>query len=318
MIDNNEELSYIPNITMSDKLNLKIQKKKEVNMSKIDASSVIKKLVKTRIRVSSFNGNVKSTDGQYELANSNNADADSINVGVSMFPKSVQQQIREHSIGIRKAVAKASLPFQDGGYRIMPAKDYPALNKEVQKRVEAFRSYVYDEIYMNDVLKEMAQRRLGDLFRYDSFPEKEDIMDRYSAVLFFEPITDMTDLRIEGLTDAELETIKAETIREYEANLKSAQGELVANLKKSVEGILKKTETEGSRYKRALQNLSELTDSVVSLNILEDKNLNDIAKKIKKEIASTDGNLIKESKTAKSKLKSKSKEILETLDEITF
>ena len=66
-------------------------------MSKIDASSVIKKLVKTRIRVSSFNGNVKSTDGQYELANSNNADSDAINVGVSMFPKSVQQQIREHS-----------------------------------------------------------------------------------------------------------------------------------------------------------------------------------------------------------------------------
>ena len=169
-----------------------------------------------------------------------------------------------------------------------------------------------------DVLKEMAQRRLGDLFRYDSFPEKEDIMDRYSAVLFFEPITDMTDLRIEGLTDAELETIKAETIREYEANLKSAQSELVANLKKSVEGILKKTETEGSRYKRALQNLSELTDSVVSLNILEDKNLNDIAKKIKKEIAETDRNVIKESDNVKSKLKSKSKEILETLDEITF
>ena len=93
---------------------------------------------------------------------------------------------------------------------------------------------------------------------------------------------------------------------------------MVANLKKSVEGILKKTETEGSRYKRALQNLSELTDSVVSLNILEDKKLNDVAKLIKKEIAETDSNMIKESSRVKSKLKNKSKEILETLDEITF
>lgn len=286
---------------------------------KIDTAKVTKKLVKTRVRVSAYNGNVRSDDGQKELAESNNAEKDSVIVGVSMFPKEIQKKIRDHTSGIRQTLRKASLPFQDGGYRILNAKNYPKLRLEILKRREDFRTFVYDEIVLkHDEIKQMAETRLGTLFDSSDFPDQDKIMDRFDAVIFCEPIQDLTDLRIEGLTENELEQIKSDTIAEYEAGLKSAQMELVSNLRKAVDTIKSKTANESSRYKRALANLADVCDSVADLNILEDENLTKITEAIKVKIASKDSDTIKENETVKAELKKDSIDLIDALDQITF
>jgi hypothetical protein len=287
--------------------------------TKMNVAETTKKLIKVRVRVSSWMGQVRSDEGQYELAKNHDAEKDALSVGLALLPKAVQKEIRDHVIGIRKAVAKASLPFEDGGYRILKATEYSRLNAEIQKRQSDFQTYIHDEVYMKyDELRFMAQTRLGSLFDEDSFPTLESIMGRYGACLFVQPIENLEDLRIDGIPDAELAKIKEDTLAEYEKNLVAGQMELVQSIRKAVEAILEKTDNEGSRYKRALENLSELCDSVPALNILGSDELEKLAKQIKKKIATKDSNTIKENKTVKTAVVKASKSMIDELDKIEF
>lgn len=287
--------------------------------SKINVAETTKSLIKVRVRVSSWLGNVKSNEGQQELAYNHNAEADAVSVGMNLLPKLVQKEIRDHAVGIRKALKKASLPFEDGGYRIMKATEYSKLNKEIQRRKDAFKTFIHDEIFMKyDEIRFMSQVRLGSLFDDEAFPSAETIMDRFDVHLFVQPIQNLEDLRITGMSESEIEKIKEDTMAEYERNLISGQMELVNGIRQAVEVIVGKTGNESSRYKRALEKLGELCDSVPSLNILDSDELNKLAKAIKTKIANVDSNVIKESENVKTNIKKQAESFVDALDKLSF
>jgi hypothetical protein len=289
------------------------------NKMKKDVSEVTKKLVKVRVRVSSWNGNVKNNTGKIELATNHDADKDALNVGVSMLPKTIQKSIRDFANGIRNEVKARSLPFQDGGYRIIPAKNYPELNRVIQEKIENFRSYVNDEIIMKyDEIKEYTKRRLGSLYSESDFPDVNELVNRYGACLFIEPIADLDDIRIDGIDAGELKKIKDNTLAEYEDNLIKGQMDLVNKLKDAVKTILDKTESEKSRYKRALEKLGEICDVVPELNIFGSETLDNLAKDIKTKIAGQNSDALATSKVVQKKVVTASKDIISQLNNLTF
>lgn len=286
---------------------------------KTSIESVSKNLVKVRVRISAWTGNAKSLEGRQELAMDHAAEADAVTVGLHILPKALQKQIRDHSIGIRKVVKSLSLPFEDGGYRILKSSEYSRLNKEVQRRKDAFENFVYDEIYLKyNELTHIARKRLGSLFNEDMFPDSDQILKRFGVRMSVQPVENLDDLQIKGISNDELEEIKRATKEELENNLLEGQMDLVRNLRKMVENIIDKTDKEGSRYKRALENLKELCDSVPMLNIFESEELNNLAKSIKEKIAETDSDSIKDDPKVAKAIKVEASSFVDALDQISF
>lgn len=277
------------------------------------------KLLKVRVRVSSWMGNVKSDEGQTELTRNHGVEKDALRVGLSLLPKSVQKEVRDHVIGIRKAVDKVSIMFEKGGFRIMKATEFSKLNAEIQKRRQDFLEYVHDEIYMKyDELTTMAAARLGSLYDENDFPSRDIILTKYNAKPVVQRVDNLKDFQIEGISEKEAEELRKEALADFEANLKEGMMEVVANLRKAVVAIKDKTKDEGSRYKRALENLGELCDSIPTLNIVDSSDLNKLAAEIKTKIAGQNSDSIKEDKKVAKKLAKTAESFTEALDNLVF
>lgn len=277
------------------------------------------KLLKVRVRVSSWMGSVKSDEGQTELAQNHGAEKDALRVGLSLLPKSVQKEIRDHVIGIRKAVDHVSIMFEKGGFRIMKAVEFSRLNAEVNKRRYAFLEYIHDEVYQkHGELVAMAAARLGSLFDESDFPSQDEILSKYNAKMVVQRVDNLKDFQIEGISDKEADELRKEALADFEANLKEGMMEVVGRLRKAVVEIQDKTKSEDSRYKRALENLAEMCDVVPTLNIIDNEALNNLAAEIKAKIAGQNSEAIKEDKKVAKKLAETAATFTEALDNLVF
>lgn len=281
-------------------------------------TDISKKLIKIRVSISCWNGNVRSEQGASELCASHGAESEDVNAGVTLLPKAVQKELRDHVTGIRKCVKRVSIPWKDTGDRIIKAADYADLNKEVKTRVANYRNFVMDEVVSKyDELYGMAERRLNGLFDGSKFPSAEQIANKYGATLLIEPITNPNDIRLDGISEDDLEQIKTETVKEYQTSLKEGQQEILENFANAVQNIMSKTDREKSRYGKAVNSLVDLCDSITKLNVLDDPRLTKIAEDIKSKLGNITTDEMKEPAN-QNKVKTVGKDLLDVIGNIQF
>ena len=277
------------------------------------------KLIKVKVTISTWFGNVQSKTGQAELATAHNAQRSDVRAGVSLLPKTVQDRLRKHTIAMRTLVKNNSLPFQDGGVRLMDASEYVKINRELQGMEEAYRIFVMDEIIDKYAeLKEMARSRLNGLFDEGKFPTETAILGKYSVRKFIEPISTGEGLKITGLSEAEMEEIRSDAQAEYATELVNGQKDLLIDLGKAIENITGKLGSEGARYKGAVKNLVDLTERIEKLNYLGVPEVSAIAQEVREKFGSIEANDLKESRRLQNSVKSDGKNLMEKLGEISF
>ena len=118
-----------------------------------------------------------------------------------------------------------TLPWSDGGSRLLPMKNFFDYKQELSKRQREFDAAVQDFLDHYPELVSSAAFQLGALFNRTDYPEVEDIKRKFYISYVFMPVPTANDFRIET-TD--------ETIKELQAQADAVVNERVATAMKEM------------------------------------------------------------------------------------
>lgn len=177
-----------------------------------DQHNIINRMVGVKLTVRFHTGNRKHKDLTGELESRHNISGKrSVGATVKLFGELWQKDITTAESKLRQWFYHRTLPWQDGGLRVIPTESYLKVFDEFAHLKAEFERGVNKLLADYDAVKADCKRRLNGAYRDDMFPLRHDLRNCYECTLDTQPIAVPDDFRVEGLDEAVVERIKAES-----------------------------------------------------------------------------------------------------------
>lgn len=184
---------------------------------------------------------------------------------------------------IRNLFNDLTSPWDDRSWRILSAEGFVPFLDKVRKEIHT-HDRMAEKFYQEyPAMVQEDTIRQGTLYNPEDYPSLADIQGRFKVSLFFRPVPQQGDFRVEmdpevmkelqeGFQRDQQEKLSAAVSESYE-RIKGA----LAHLRKTLEGY-----GPGKRlFSSTLGNLLEIADALPGLNIAADPQLDKLAKEIR-------------------------------------
>ena len=181
-----------------------------------------------------------------------------------------------------------TLPWDDNGYRVLPAAAYMDHTERMRQLSNQFTPAIDTLTQQFGRLVEEARVRLGGLFRSEDYPAPEELRSKFSFETKVMPLPDAGDFRV-TLGDEEKERIKRQITATVEASLQVASRELWQRLYEAVSHLAERlsaykvtgTGVEHPFRDSVVTNLVKLVDVLPKLNVTGDPELERLAAQVR-------------------------------------
>ncbi len=244
----------------------------------------------------------------------------------STFLREDVQSLKKVMNKILPTVYSNTLPYRDGGWRLLPIdihekleKELRDINNELQEVKEVFRKNY-------KTYEENARRELGRLYDPLDYPPVDYFMKKFSFDVIYEPIPDSNDIRV-NMDKEVVEKLKKELKEANNKRLEKATQEswnrIVECLSKLHERLTAEAETDKDGnvkqpriFKSVIENIRNLVTILPALNITNDENMEKVRIKLDEDFAALDVNDLKEDEELKKETAEKAKELLDDIENI--
>jgi len=210
-----------------------------------------------------------------------------------------------------------TLPWADGGTRILPTKGYDEYMR-VQRELDG-ELYNAVQEFKNNYARyiDAEELRMGTAFNRGDYPDISTIDDGFKISIDIAPIPDTSDFRV-TLNENDEQRIKANLETRLSDALTEAVDEIWNRLQKSVTELRDSTRLHMDGEKRGffdswLGGIKAITNVIPKLNITEDPHITEICNRIEFELLAFDGEQLKNTKTAQEKLLDSTDSILDAM-----
>ena|SRR5437588_2257241 len=240
------------------------------------------------ISISMWSAQKHDREASEEIATRHGAQADAGRYHKVLLPKQALAEIRKIASEARSDHYFMTLPWDDNGYRVLPAAAYMEHTEKMRELANQFTPAVESLVEQFEQLVSEAEVRLGGLFRADDYPTSRELRSKFSFETRVMPLPDAGDFRV-ALGDEEKERIKREITAAVEASLQVASRELWQRLYEAVKhmadrlGAYKVTE-EGVEHPfrdSVVINLVKLVDFLPKLNVTRDPELEHMTEQVR-------------------------------------
>ncbi len=224
--------------------------------------------------------------------------------------------------GIRAWHYAQTLPWSDGGSRLLPMKnffDYKATLNDLETQFnEAVEAFLTDY----PTLVSAAAFQLGDLFDSEEYPNAERLRDKFRFRFVFLPVPEVGDFRID-INEQHKEELKAQYESFYENKLSEAMQDAWARLHECLSKMSEKLANapsprmtkDGEVYTQIFRdslvtNAVELCELLTKLNVTNDAKLENARKTLESLIVGVSPKDLREDEHMRLDVKSKVDEIL--------
>jgi len=209
--------------------------------------------------------------------------------------RSELEKINQYVTETRSFVYDNTLPWSDSGIRLLPSVKFMEFNRNMQEREDKFYGMVEEFVTAYPSLITAQAMALGDMFNRDDYPQPNDIAHRFSFNINYMPVPSSGDFRVDIGNDAQAE-LKEKLSKLADERVESAvngfKQRLVEHLKRMsdrlevdvVAGELKPRKFHDS----LLETAHEICDLATALNIINDPQIEDARKTLKKAINGID------------------------------
>jgi len=208
-----------------------------------------------------------------------------------------------------------TLHFSDENGRLLPITNYFNYLEEMKSFEKMYwmevRKFVRD--YAVNVID--AQVRLSGMYNTTDYPPVEDVESKYGFSMSFDPIVSADMLNV-GLNETELAIIRDEINGRQQLCFDRANNDLWDRLR-TVVGKMNHALKNGKHFKNTLvSNIKDVCDIIPSLNITEDKNLNELAKETKDKLVQISATQLRKDPAAKIHIGAAANDILKKIDDL--
>ena len=231
--------------------------------------------------------------------------------------RSELEVVGQHVTETRSFVYDNTLPWSDSGIRLLPSAKFMDFNAKLQQAEDKFYGLVTEFVTVYPSLITAQAMALGDMFNRTDYPHPSDIEHRFRFNVNYMPVPASGDFRVDIGNDAQEELRKklsslADERVDYA--MKDIKGRLLEHLKRMsdrlaidyVSGEAKPRKFHDS----LLDGAHDLCDLASSLNIINDPQLDDARKALKKAIGGIDVKDLRKDVGARNDVKTQVDDIL--------
>lgn len=274
------------------------------------------KCVLANFSVSRWGGHRFDRSATAEVHASKGADADSGNYNKRLLPKGSSTKIDSAVNAARDHHKRVTLPWLDGGVRILPAPSYTDYStvmgdyrRDFEKEVNAFFKAYPD-------LQKEAKKKLKGLFNEADYPTITELRKFYRWDLLIQPFPSENDFRIDvpdlvelrqDLTER-MEVVYKDAMKDVGERVRDVVGHMADRLK-----AYKGKGRAGSFRDSLVGNVSELVGILPSLNLEDDPKLDRIIQTMKKDLCKHDAEDLRESSDLRRKVVKSADQVLKDI-----
>jgi hypothetical protein len=244
-------------------------------------------------------------DASEEIAMRHGAQADSGRYHKMLLPKQALAEIQKIVSEARQEHYFMTLPWDDNGYRVLPAAVYMDHGEKMRTLSNRFSVAVDTLARQFLTLVDQAKTRLGGLFRESDYPSTAELRAKFSFDTKVLPLPDAGDFRV-ALGDEEKDRIKRQITAAVEASLQVGTRELWFRLYEAVQHMADrlaayKVTEQGVEHPfrdTVVTNLVKLVDVLPKLNITNDAELERLAEQVRTSLL-VDPNSLRKSESAR-------------------
>jgi hypothetical protein len=130
----------------------------------------------------------------------------------------------------RAAYLSLTLPWQDGGQRLLPAKAFNRFTEKMRDFRWRFENEVAIFVAAYPEHIEVAKQTLGDIFNLNDYPSDNEVAGKFGFKTEIMPMPDADDFRV-MLADEVVGDMRAQIGAEIEAKAKAAHNDMVERVR---------------------------------------------------------------------------------------
>jgi hypothetical protein len=254
----------------------------------IPETSLSSRAMLCSLSISMWSARKHDPDASEEIAAHHGAQSDSGRYHKVLLPKQALAEIQKIVSEARQEHYFITLPWDDNGYRVLPAAAYIDHVAKMRGLSHRFSAAVDDLALQFRTLVVQAKTRLGGLFRESDYPTPDELRAKFSFDTKVLPLPDAGDFRV-ALGNEEKDRIKRQITAAVEASLQVGTRELWFRLYEAVQHLADrltayKVTGEGIEHPfrdTVVTNLVKLVDVLPKLNITNDPELERMAEQVK-------------------------------------
>jgi hypothetical protein len=240
------------------------------------------------VSISVWSARKHDPDASEEIAARHGAQADSGRYHKVLLPKQALAEIQKIVTEARQEHYFMTLPWDDNGYRVLPAAAYMDHVEKMRGLSSRFAGAVDILARHFLTLIDQARTRLGGLFREADYPTPDELRAKFSFETKVMPLPEAGDFRV-ALGDEEKERIKRQITAAVEASLQVGSRELWFRLYEAVQHMADrltayKVTGHGVEHPfrdSVVTNLVKLVDVLPKLNVTNDPELDRLAEQVR-------------------------------------
>jgi len=240
------------------------------------------------LSISTWSARKHDREASEEIATRHGAQSDAGRYHKILLPKEAFAEINEIVGDARREHYFMTLPWDDNGYRVLPAAAYLEHTQKMRELSARFTPAVDALALQFGQLVKEASVRLGGLFRPGDYPAPDELRSKFSFETKVMPLPDAGDFRV-TLGEEEKGRIKRQITAAVEASLQVASRDLWQRLYEAVSHLADRLSTyqvteEGVEHPfrdSVVTNLVKLVDVLPKLNVTGDVELQRLSDQVR-------------------------------------
>lgn len=252
----------------------------------MSTSNIVDKMLMVKLNCSYDTGYRQSDQACGIVTNEVNCESSMLKTGVSIFNRYRISDFTRSLSNLRTYYQEHTLPWDTKSWRVIPASKFQDFKDEIETLIAECQDK-YKEVFVDgyDELKESFDDKKGDLDV--EFPTKDELEDSLNIEYDMGAAASSNDIRIQGIDQEARKQLSESMDKQYKEKINKGLGNIADRLTVAAQELGSRTSDEnqkGKKYKRSLENLSELADTVESLNLTGDARIKQACQTIKEEI----------------------------------
>ncbi len=227
---------------------------------------------------------------------------------------------------LTKAVAAArkdhralTLPFDDAGYRLLPAVGYEGYCEIMRRHRSAFDRQRGRFISAYSHLVNDARSQLGSLFRASEYPRPEFLDRRFGFKTSFRPIPESGHFVVEVAAE-QADAIDQEARQAAERAASDVWHRVHERAKKLASGLRAYADDTGEVQRNfrpsLVENVTHLADLLPRLNFMADPSLDRMARRLKDDLCQYEASTLKEAPDLRKEVTAKADQVCSDVDQV--
>lgn len=272
--------------------------------------SITQKAMVLNLQIGHWAGHRLDKEASRKVTSEAGAESDAARVNKHLVPKEALKDVISAAGAVRTHFYAKTLPWKDNGDRLLTRTMFMGFIEEHERLVGEFNEAVTAFLTTKyPAARDQAEFRMGELFKPDDYPSPSTLRQRFYVNLDIDPVSEAGDFRV-SLDDEHAVAVRGQMERAMHERIGKAMADVYSRLSEVVGHFAKKMGSDEVFRDTTVSNITELVDLIPGLNVLDDPDLNQLAREIKAKLTGVDPKDLRKDKATRSQAAKDAEEIM--------